>query len=203
MSGQTVIVGGVGEPNRAKVGSNFGLATNSITETIVESVTIAGGGFNVATSPVTLTNTAESALFYIKNNEKLPILVTSVFINTNKSVGTLTGGQPVVCIYRNPKSGSIISSAKEIVPTNSNFGSFESLAADAYEGAQGDAFGDNQGIISVPLPSRAVMPLAQFDTQVVLPNGASYGISYHPEAGSTSVDMIVGLTVIKLPEDFV
>ncbi len=57
-------------------------------------------------------------------------------------------------------------------------------------------------IIEVPLPTRAAATLLEFSTEVIIPKGSSYGLSYQPETGSTSVDMIVGVTLIKLPKEF-
>ena len=198
-----IIKDGTGKGYLAKVGSNNRLATDSITETIQEKAITEGDGYNVATSRITLTTTNESALFYIENLEDQDLILTSVFLNTVNGAGTLTGGQPVLKIYRNPSSGTIISNAKPILTeSNSNFGSNKSLDARLYEGVEGDNLTGQDAIIDVPLPSRAAVTFIEFQTRVILPKGSMYGISYQPEAGSTSVDVITGLTLIKLPATF-
>jgi hypothetical protein len=197
-----MIIDGTGDGFRAKVGSDNRLAVDAITESIEEKAITEGDGYNVSTDRVTLTSTNESALFYLENKEDQDLIINSTFVNTSNSVGTLSGAQPTLKIYRNPTEGTIIDTAKSISPINSNFGSAKVLLANIYEGSEGDTFTKDQGIIEVPLATREALPLVEFSTTVILPRGASYGISYQPETGSTSVDMIVGVTVIKLPEEF-
>lgn len=197
----SVIQDGTGGGYKAKVGSDNRLAVDAITESIEEKATTEGNGFNVATNRIVLTNSAESALFFIENEEQQDLIITSVFVNTSNSSGTLSG-QPILKVYRNPNSGTIIDNAEVITPINSNFGSAKTLSAKVYQGTENDTLTTNQGVIEVPLPSRAAMPLIEFNTTVILPRGARYGITYQPETGSTSVDLIAGITVIKLPEEF-
>lgn len=197
----TVITSGAGVPYRAKVGADLRLAVDAITETIEEKAITDGDGYNIATSKITLTSTNESALFYLKNNEDQDLIITSVFINTSSSVGTLVG-QPTFKIYRNPIGGSIVSTATKATPVNNNFGSNKTLVVDSYSGAEGDAFDSWNALIDVPLPTRGAAPLLEFSATIILPKGATYGLSYQPETGSTSVDLIIGTTVIKLPAEF-
>lgn len=196
-----IIADGTGGGFKAKVGADNRLAVDAITESIEEKSVTEGNGYNVATNRIILTSTNESALFYIENEEEQDLIVTSLFINTSNSVGTLTN-QPIVKIYRNPSAGTIIDNAQSVTPLNSNFGSAKTLLAKTYEGDEAYTFTKDSGVIEVPLPSREAVPLIEFDTTVILPRGARYGISYQPETGSTSVDLIAGITVIKLPVEF-
>jgi hypothetical protein len=198
----TVITSGTGFPYRAKVGSDLRLAVDAITETIEEKAITDGDGYNIATSRITVTNTTENALLFLQNNENQDLIITSVFVNTSNSQGTLVGAQPELKIYRNPEAGDLATTPTVITPFNSNYGSNKTLDALIYEGAEGESLGDFDDIIDVPLSSRAALPLVEFTRTIILPRGSTYGLTYKPETGSTSVDIIVGITAIKLPVEF-
>lgn len=193
---------GTGDGYSARVDIDNRLAVSAITAPIQALGASQGNGYNLATSRITLTNTDESALFYIKNNEANPLLLSTAFFNTSASSGTLVGQQPTLKIYRNPRSGTIISNASPAMQSNNNFGSNQTLVADIYEGFEGATLADQTNVIDVPLPTRAAVTFSEFPTTVILPRGASYGISYQPEVGSTSVDLIVGVTLVVLPSEF-
>ena len=107
-------------------------------------------------------------------------------------------------IYRNPTGGTIVDDATVITTSsNQNFGSNKTLSANAYEGAEAKTLTGQSTFIDVPLPSRAAVTFIEFETKVVLPKGASYGITYQPQTGSTSVEVIAGVTTIIVPEEFV
>ena len=187
---------GVTDSNRGKI--------NSITATVQEIGIANGNGYNLATSRITLIGTTESAVFFFRNGENIDVEITSIFINTTNSQGTLVGAQPTLKIYRNPRAGTIITNATPIlVSSNNNFGSRDELIGDAYQGTDGATL-DSESItvIDVPLPTRQALPLVEFPIEVVLPRGASIGLSYQPEDGSTSVDVIAGLTLVRLPQEF-
>jgi len=197
------IIDGTGKGYHAKVGSDNRLAVDSITETIQEAAIAAGDGYNLATGRITLTSTSESALFYLENLEDHELEITSVFINTSASAGTLSG-QPCLKIYRNPTGGTVVDDATAITTSsNSNFGSNKTLSANVYEGDEAKTLTGNTATIDVPLPSRAAVTFIEFSTKVVLPKGASYGITYQPETGSTSVDIIAGVNTIIVPQEFI
>lgn len=188
--------------NAAKVGNDNRLAVDAVTESIEEKAITEGDGFNIATGDINLTSTNESAVFFLKNNETVSLIITSVFLNAFNSVGTLTGANPTLRVYRNPTAGTIISGASPATALNANFGSANQISANIYQGAEASTITENGGVIKVPLPTRAALSLVEFSAKVIIPPGFSYGISYQPEAGSTSVDIIAGVTAIKLPEDF-
>lgn len=199
------LIDGTGSGFLAKVGSDNRLATDSIIESIHEKATSEGDGYNVATPPITLTTTNESALIYIKNGEDQDLVITSVFLNTFNSVGTLVGAQPRLKVYRNPNNGTLISNAVDIPGiniSNSNFGSAKILVADIYHGVEGDTVTGHSALIDIPLPTRGALTLNVFDTTVVMPKGSAFVLSYQPEPGSTSVDVIAGVRLIKLPVEF-
>ena len=196
------VMDGTGSGRRVGVSKAKRLYTDAITETIQESGTIAGDTFNLATGKINFTSATESCLFYIRNLESRDLMITSVFLNTQNGAGSVSG-QPVFKVFRNPITGTIIDTATPVdTISNSNFGSAEILSANMYKGFEGATISDSSAIIEVPLPPRAAAPLAEFNTRVVLPRGAAYALCYTPEAGTTNLDVITGIVVTKLPEDF-
>lgn len=197
-----IIKSGIGNGKSVGVSSGKRLYTDSITETIQEAGVVAGETFNVATGVVNLTTDSESCIFYLRNLEDRDLLITSVFINTNNGAGSVSG-QPIFKVYRNPISGSIITNAVDVdTVSNSNFGSALILSGNIYKGVEGDTIGDASAVIEVALPPRAALSFAEFNTRVVLPRGAAYAVSYKPEAGTTNLDIITGVVLTKLPEEF-
>lgn len=197
-----ILEDGTGKGYKAKVTSDNRLAVNSVNESVRDFSIVTGDGYNIATSRVTLTSSSESALIYIKNQEDVDLIINSVFVNTVDGAGTLSG-QPVLRVYRNPLGGTIVSTATPVTnKSNQNFGSNKVLTADIYEGFETATFINQTNIIDVPLPSRLALTFTEFETRVVLPKGSSYGISYQPETGTTTLDVITGVTLFKLPESF-
>ena len=45
------------------------------------------------------------------------------------------------------------------------------------------------------------MSLVNFPTTVILPRGSTYAISYQPEPGTGAVDVIAGVTLIRLTDE--
>jgi hypothetical protein len=194
---------GTGRGYRARVTQDKRLSTNAISESVVDAGAIVGDTYNIATSPITITGTTESAIFYIRNLDERDLLISSVFLNTFNSVGTLNGSQPILKVVRNPIAGSLITNQVAAgVISNNNFGTNLFPNATIYEGVDGDTFTSFNLEIPVPLPTRAAVTFLEFATRVVLKRGSSYGIKYQPEAGSTSVDVITGGIVTVLPKEF-
>lgn len=195
--GDIRIKDGTSGSKTAQVTNNNRLAVAAVTQTLVELATELGDTYNVATNRVTLTDTAESAIFYLENQEDNDLIIDTIFINTTASTGTLSG-QPTLRIYRNPSSGTIVTpTPTNAVITNRNYGSNKALVANAYEGLQGETLTGQTNILDVPLPTRVAVSFVEFAIVVVLPKGAAIGISYEPQTGSTSVDVIIGCTLTK------
>ncbi len=190
-----MIQDGTGTGTLAEVTAKNKLAVDSVARTNIQQAIQDSDGYNIASTKVTLTDTSESAVFYLKNNEENDLIITSVFVNTSASTGTLSG-QPEFRVYRNPTGGTIVSSGTAATETNQNYGSNKTLVADSFTGAEGKTLTGHTDTVDVPLPSRAAVTLIEFSTLVVLPRGASYGLTYKPQTGSTSVDLIMGVTVI-------
>lgn len=196
-----VIVDGSGTGYKAKVNMNNRLSVTSKSTEMTLAEAVDGNTFFLTTTRMTLTSTSESAVLYVKNNETRAVFIDKMTINTASSVGTLTGAQPTLKIYENPLTGTIIDNAVAAKSINLNFGSTKTLIADLYQGAEGNTLANQVTLIDYALYSRADVPLREIDLNIILERGSSLGISYQPESGSTSVDLICSLSAIILPED--
>lgn len=184
---------GLGKGFVAGVTINHRLMTSSISLTLTEAATASGDTYNLNSSETTLTTTGESALFYIKNEEPTNLILTGIVINIMDYVGT--GGQPILKIYRNPSLGTIISDGFDCNEQNRNYGSKKTINMDCFQGSEGKTLTGQDNIVPVYLPTTDAVTLITFDTVVVLPRGASLGISWTPPSGMTSTKIVVSINV--------
>jgi len=187
----SMIQSGTGEGYFAGVTVNNRVMTTGIDLSLTEAATETGDTYNINTSTLPLTSSAEHALLYVKNNETTNIIIDTTIINIKDFVGT--DGQPVLKIYRNPTGGTLITDETECTITNRNYGSAKRVDINCYEGGQGKTVtGDS---IEIFLPSTAALTFNSFSTLVVLPKGSSIALSYTPPAGITSLDMVAAFNL--------
>lgn len=184
---------GLGSGFLAGVTPNHRLMTSAVSLTLTEAATETGDTYNLNSAETTLTTTNESALFYIKNQEETNLIMTGIVINIMDYVGT--AGQPILKIYRNPTGGTIVSAASECNEQNRNYGSTDTLDMDCFQGVEGNTLTGEDNVVPVYLPTTAAVTFLAFDTVVVLPKGASLGLSYTPPSGMTSTKIITSLEV--------
>ena len=185
------IMDGTGDGYQAAVTSNNRLKTTGVDLTLTEAATETGDTYNINTSTITLTSGDESALFYIKNNENTDLHITDVIVNITGYAGT--GGQPILKILRNPLAGTVVSTATTGVQSNRNFGSSNTLTADIFEGVEGATLTGQDNTIEVFLPTTAAVTFNAFSTLTILPKGSTFGITYEPPTGTTSVDIVIAI----------
>ena len=186
-----VITDGQGSGKNAGVTTNNRLRVAGVLQTLTEVATQSGDTYNISTSKLTLSTSGESALFYIKNNESNDLLIDNLIINIQDYSGT--DGQPTLRVLRNPDAGTVVTDETAATQINRNFGSSQILVADLYEGGEGKTLTGQDSTVLVPLPSTALQTFNAFQTIVALPKGASFGVTYTPPSGVTSVDIIVAV----------
>ena len=194
----SIIEDGTGTGLMAKVGIQNRLHTHSLSTEASSVATICADAFNINTGLVTLTSCCESALLYIKNNEVNPIAVTTEFINLGSSLDAccaIISLKGTLKFYLSSTTGTLISDASCAQVLNRLVGDSSLLVADVYKGSEGKTLTGQGSTILVYLPSTAVLTLVSFDTVVVLPKGASIGLSWTPPSGMTSVKIIAAIEV--------
>lgn len=184
------ITDGTGKGTSAGVDKNNRLLTRSITETVFQSTAEDGNAFFIGTPLINLTNSSESAIFYLENNEDEPLILGQFFLIAEST----SGGTPNmfrVNWYKNPTS---ISSGTTTQSLNQNFGSSNELDATIQFGRQGSA------VSGGGLAATLSFPIGQFnqlDANLVLEKGSSFVITVTPPTGNVSMNVQFGTRSIK------
>lgn len=184
------IIDGRGSGKRVGVDTQNRMLTQTINETLFQHAAEEGDAYFIGTPLINLTNTAESAVIIIKNNEDSPLILGEFFLIAEAT----TGGSPNmfrVSWYKNPTS---ISSGTNTSGLNQEFGSSKVLDATIQYGVQGSAVtgGGLAAILSFPIGQ-----FNKIDANLVLPKGSSFAITVTPPSGNTSMNVQFGTRAIK------
>ena len=179
---------GSGSSYLAKVDSKKRLYTKSVSIGENLEATKTGDSFNINTGVITLTDSVDTPVAYLKNNETKSLHIVAIAIGLGPSTGG-SGGIPKVTVIRNPTTGTIISSTPTAVDisSNRNYGSAKALdSVLAYKGATGDTMtdGDDHLIIFQSAGSRLFATIDE-----LLPTGSSIGVKVDPQPSNTSMDV--------------
>lgn len=138
----------------------------------------------MGTPTINLTTSTASAVFFIENNEDLPLNIGEFFFMADAT----TGGAPAAfktSWYKNPTD--ILGTGTTAL--NQNFGSSNELDATVKYGAQGS------GVSGGTLAATLSFPIGQFNTieaNLVLEKGSSLAITVTPPAGNSSMPFTFG-----------
>ena len=198
----TTIEDGSGQGFSVKVDQDNRIYTRGVNENEFEHAVRNGRAFNVNTEFIAITtgSTTEHAILYIKNNEDNDIVLTGWFIGTANSSGTTTGVGPLMKVYYNPTSGTLISDASTVNIVNRQGGSSNTFDLTVYK-----ATGPEKTIVGY-----STTPVL-FQTQpqagrvfgsiyLSLKKGASLGVVYIPN-GAEPVEIYTGFQGF-IPEAF-
>lgn len=176
--------------------------THATTESELRNAILRGKTWNAGTSEMTLTTANASALYYLRNNAELPLVVDLYVMLLKASTGGT--GLGLVEILRNPDTtGTIVTTGTPVAnPVNMNFGSATPLdsIADAFQGAEGATLLNEDDILYSQInnaagPDRFLLPII-----TELAQGSSLGLRYTPPAGNTSQGVRVVLEVYQNAE---
>ena len=185
---------GTGTGNRAKVDVKNRLHTFATVETGGTESALDGDLYNANSGTIVLTSSNTSSLLYMKNTDGFDWIVNRVFYNA----GTSTGGTGdfLAEVIANPTSGTLISDANALAIHNLNFGSPKELDALSFVGAEGSTLTNGVARVSTIIPTAGTRVLIAFDS-IIVPPGASIGISITPQTGNTLMNIQVGLNIYK------
>lgn len=184
---------GGGSGRSAIIDSEKRLLTRSVIEAQEQHANEKGDAYNLNTNSVTLTDAVDTPILYLKNNELLKdFIITAVVLGFAGSTGGTASEAIEVTFIRNPTTGTIITSTPTNLPikSNRNYGSSNTLTADAFLGATGDTMTDGDDHIYVfTFPkSRVLVPINE-----ILPKGSSLGIKIKPQSSNTSMAVYVAV----------
>lgn len=180
---------GTGSGSLAKVNQNNRLYTTSITIDENLQATKSGNSYNINTGVITLTNTTDTPIMYLKNNETASLHIYAIAVG----FGPSTGGSGVnkITVVRNPTAGTIVSGATDVdINSNRNYGSPNTLTVDAYKGATGLTMtdGDDHLLLFQGASGRLFATIDE-----LLPVGSSIGVKITAPTGNTSMDVYAAL----------
>lgn len=188
----TTIQDGTGTKLKVRVNSENRLLSQTISESEFDHAVGKGEAYNINTEFITVTGSSEVPLLYIKSTADRDLVLNAWFIGTDANTGTATR-LSLFRVYKNPTSGTIISSGTDITPVNRNFGSTNEFEGIAKKG--GDGF-TVSGYQSTPvLYQTQGTQQRNFGTvQLVLTKGTSVVVTYQ-HYGLTSNDIYTGFQV--------
>lgn len=196
--GQMVIKDGTGTGKQVAVTQHNKLVTIAVSEAISAHHAFSGDGYNVNIGTLALTTADKSAIYYLKNNEDNPLIITGFFYLLGNS--NITGVDTLVQIERNPTGGTVVTDATIIAPVNRDFGSNNTLTVSSFSGGQGKTLtGSSQIALESIFSSvgRKAVPVGA----IVLRKGNSVGITITPPTGNTGMNIQVALSVYRSTED--
>ncbi len=186
-----IIEDGTGTGNNTRVDKNNRAHVRSVTTSENESANKAGRAYNINTGAITLTSGSESAIMYVKNNESTDLHVTSIAVGLGPSTGGDSSEIPTITVVRNPTAGTVVSDASAVsINSNRNYGSSDTLTADAYKGAEGKTLtnGTDHLLFFQAANGRLFATIDE-----VIPKGSSIGIKVDPQASNTSMKCYAAL----------
>ena len=197
MSGVSTIIDGETQ-QAAKVNKKGRLVTESVTFTSSLEASIEGDHYAVSPASFPVFNdAAETALFYIKNDEKEQVswALTLLTLITGASIGGADADWMLEFVI-NPTSGTIITAGTDAIVTQMNAGIKVPLTAIVKTGATGDTLigGDRVKRLVPTTPIGLVIPL----DAVIIPSGSSIGVLATPPTGNTSLTLDISASVLRL-----
>lgn len=178
---------GDGGVKRVLVTDGGRLSTLSASQDSTLVAALEGNSFNLNTGVIASLSTADSALFYYKHLEDIPLVIDSIIVGFNDGDAN---DQQTVKIIKNPTAGTIVSGAStgDIIE-NRDFNSADSLSSSTfYKGANGNTFtdGDDYIITYASENARNVLPIS-----TVLRKGNSIGITASPALATGTISAYV------------
>ena len=182
---------GTGRGYEQKVDANNDAHVRAITRNDDHASTEDGDSYNINSGLITLTGVVESGILYVKNNETRDFEIDSIEAILGPSTGGATTDTTRVRIYKNPTTGTLISTATAAdTNSNRNFGSSKTLASDAYKGAEAETITDGSVHIEV-LISPGTREIFEIDE--ILTKGDSIAISFEPNDSNTSMKAMAAI----------
>lgn len=142
-----------------------------------------GRGFQTYTAEITLNGATKQMVFFIKNNDVAPILITSATIGSSVTTGGTDNISLLEQVGNIQPADPIVVSGTDLLITNRKSGDPRPFVGDAKKGPQ--ALGGSEvfatGLLADFTSGKT------FDLSTELPKGGSSGIAVRPPAGNTSM----------------
>lgn len=175
------IIDGTGSGTFAKVDSTNRLETHSVTLTERTEAVNLGVSYEIGVPPTALTVSSETALIYIKNNERQPLVLSRFEFSGAES----TGGTSDVCLLKLYQAPTGITPSTAGGAVNALFGSARPLDCDIETGN-----GSTSAVTGGTLFGAAYVTFlgqSVFSGPWVIPQGQSIALTVTPPASNTSL----------------
>lgn len=176
---------GDGGVKRVLVTKKGRIYTYSITSPVIDQATEQGQAFNLNTGEISSVSTADTAVFYYKHLEDLPLFIDAAIIGVDSAAAS--AGSHTVTMIRNPTAGTIVSGASAgDINVNRNFDSGNSLSNSIfYKGANGNTFTDGSDyLLGYVEEGRSVASVS-----TILFKGNSVGFKISPNLSSGTMNV--------------
>lgn len=186
-----VIEDGTGKGYKARVTREKRLSVYAIVDTSDRHHAVDGVAFAAGTGPLTITGSALTALFYLKNQEDSNVIIDRIVAFSTTSVSG--SGDHTYVVYKNPSGGTIVTNEVSGAISNRNFGSSKVFSFKVFKGAEGDTLTGADGAAFAPFFETYGKNVLVEDKNVVLAKNSAIGISLIPPAGNTSMKVQVAV----------
>lgn len=166
------------------------LKTKSVSLTEAEAATDARESYFLSSESITLTNDAESGLFYFKSNSDRSYHIDGIVITSTGSAGGSATDNILFKFYDVPAGGTIVDNAVEGLVKNRNIGASPVIEADFFKGVQGDTITQSSNPIPSNIPTGGRVPIA---VDFTISKGKSFALSLQPPSGNTSISVSIGV----------
>lgn len=181
--------------NTARVDDAGRIQALSVSKSTFQQAAENGDSFNVNTGTINLTSGNESAVLYFKNDSQNEYAIPAIGFLLGNSTGGV--GDILATIIKNPITGTIIDNAVNVdIVANKNAGSIKGLGQTAYKGVEGDTLNSGENWY-FSLIAGAARPYVIDTGQIVLTPGTSLGVKVTPQAGNTSMNLQIFMSVIN------
>ena len=186
----TTVIKSGRDGNTADVDDLNRLKTFSISESVAVNSARAGQAFLLSHPPVQLTSDNESFIFYGKNNDTVPWIVSEINTNVGLSNGT---GELLSRIIIDGSTGTLITGGTSVPPVNLNINNPQILPATLLYGVEGSTVTNGTSLYPTIIPHDSIED--KFNgAPIIVPPNTSFSYAVTPPAGNTSVN--VQLTAI-------
>lgn len=177
----------------AEVSSNR-LSVQSVSQDESKLAAVNGDAYNINTGTVTLTNATKTPVLFVKNTGDVDLVIDTVFYILGAS--TAGTGNAYIELVRNPTAGTIVSGAVNVdMNVNRNFGSNNTISADAYKGATGITMtGGTDALGSITVANTTIAVAAG---AIILKKGSTVGVNVTAPTGNTSMPVQVALSIYE------
>lgn len=199
MSGNTVLIDGA-TLETAEIDSNRRLRTRATTVTLGTSSAMEGRQYSVSAPILELTTDDITAILYCKNqdSQSRSWSISTISVTVNECDANANGDW-FIHYHINDNTSNIAISGNDFTPTPLNVGSTTPLGAIAKSGGTGFSF--NPSPVTPRLVTGTPREISVPLDSIIIPAGASVGLSVTPPTGNTLMKVDASFTAIVLDGD--